>query len=91
VCDDEYPPRVAFSLVSPAAIAQCQDPAKVDAITKVQGDLEETIAIVHRTIDAVLDRGTKLEELVRQSEDLGYQSKLFYQNASSANRCCSLM
>lgn len=73
------------------AIVDFQDPAKADKLVKVQEDLEKTIAVVHKTIDSVLDRGTKLENLVKQSEDLGLQSKLFYQSAADTNKCCVLM
>lgn len=73
------------------AIVKFQDPAKADKLTKIHEDLEKTISIVHKTIDSVLDRGTKLENLVKQSEDLGMQSKLFYEHAAAANRCCVLM
>jgi synaptobrevin family protein YKT6 len=73
------------------AIVQYQDPAQADKLTKIHEDLELTKSIVNKTLDSVLDRGTKLESLVKQSEDLTMQSKLFYQNASDANRCCSLM
>jgi len=73
------------------AIVDYQDPAQADKLIKIHEDLEKTISIVHKTIDSVLDRGTKLEHLVQQSEDLGLQSKLFYENAASANRCCSIM
>ena len=44
--------------------------------------------IVHKTIDAVLDRGDKLDHLVQQSEDLSAHSQLFYKNAAAQNRCC---
>jgi len=74
-----------------SAIVDFQNPANADKLTKIHEDLEKTISIVHKTIDSVLDRGTKLENLVKQSEDLGMQSKLFYQNAASANKCCVLM
>jgi len=73
------------------AIVDFQNPANADKLTKIHEDLEKTISIVHKTIDSVLERGTKLETLVQQSEDLGMQSKLFYQNAASANKCCVIM
>lgn len=73
------------------AIVDFQDPSKADKLTKIHEDLEKTISVVHKTIDSVLDRGTKLENLVKQSEDLGVQSKLFYNQAASANRCCVMM
>jgi synaptobrevin family protein YKT6 len=73
------------------AIVAYQNPANADKLTKIHEDLEKTTEIVRKTIDSVLDRGKKLEDLVKQSEDLGMQSKLFYQNAKSANSCCTIM
>ena len=73
------------------AIADAQDPSKIDKITKIQQDLDDTVNIVHQTIDSVLDRGEKLDNLVQQSEDLSKQSQLFYNNAAAQNRCCTIM
>ena len=73
------------------AIVEWQDPTKADKLAKIQADLDQTIGVVHKTIESVLDRGTKLEHLVKQSEDLGAQSKLFYSKAAEANSCCSVM
>ena len=75
--------------------AQCQeylekyqDPASADKITKIQKDLDETTTILHKTIDAVLERGVKLDNLVDKSNDLSAQSKLFYKQAKKTNSCC---
>ena len=39
----------------------------------------------HKTIDAVLERGVKLDELVERSNDLSSQSKLFYKQVRLVN------
>lgn len=65
-----------------------QKPEEVDKIMKIQTDLEETKEVLHQTIDAVLERGTKLEELVDKSDDLSAQSKMFYKQAKKTNSCC---
>jgi len=92
---EEWPTQMAdVALPFPTldkAIVEYQDPAKADKLMAIHQDLEKTINVVHQTIESVLDRGTKLENLVKQSEDLGMQSKLFYENAAAANRCCVLM
>lgn len=72
------------------AIIEWQHPAKADKLTKIHEDLDKTIEVVHRTIDAVLDRGVKLDELVKRSEDLGVQAKLFYKASANNNRCCTI-
>ncbi len=45
----------------------------------------------HSTIESVLQRGEKLDDLVSKSEDLGLQSKAFYTTAKKTNACCSYM
>ena len=42
----------------------------------------------HNTIEAVLQRGEKLDDLVDKSEALSMQSKAFYKTARKTNSCC---
>lgn len=65
-----------------------QDPATADKVTKIQKDLDETTQILHKTIDSVLERGAKLDDLVERSDDLSKQSKMFYKQAKKTNSCC---
>jgi synaptobrevin family protein YKT6 len=65
-----------------------QNPAEADKITKIQNDLDETTQILHKTIDSVLERGVKLDNLVERSNDLSAQSKMFYKQAKKTNSCC---
>merc|ERR1739845_61840 len=65
-----------------------QNPGEADKVTKIQQDLDETTQILHKTIDSVLERGTKLDSLVEKSEDLSRQSKMFYKQAKKTNSCC---
>ncbi|VDO85686.1 unnamed protein product [Soboliphyme baturini] len=66
-----------------------QNPRECDAMTKVQEELDETKVILHNTIQAVLERGEKLDDLVERSEGLTMQSKLFYKQARRMNKCCT--
>mmetsp|Transcript_15865 Transcript_15865/g.27825 ORF Transcript_15865/g.27825 Transcript_15865/m.27825 type:complete len:208 (+) Transcript_15865:199-822(+) len=126
LCDREYPPRVAFTLlmkllddfcgvypdsvwmrkdasegsssdnILPFAeindtIEKYQNPMEADSLMKVQQDLDETKIILHKTLDSVLERGVKLDNLVEKSNDLSAQSKMFYQTAKSQNSCCGMM
>lgn len=59
-------------------------------MTKIQEELDETKIILHSTIEAVLQRGEKLDDLVSKSEGLSMQSKAFYKTARKTNACCSL-
>lgn len=43
--------------------AALQDPAAADKLTKIQRDLDETKIILHKTIESVLDRGEKLDQV----------------------------
>lgn len=65
-----------------------QDPSSADKITKIQKDLDETTGILHKTIDEMLKRGEKLDNLVERSNDLSAQSKMFYKQAKKTNSCC---
>ncbi|CAB1322243.1 unnamed protein product, partial [Coregonus sp. 'balchen'] len=59
-------------------LAKYQNPREADAMTKVQAELDETKIILHSTMESLLERGEKLDDLVQKSEHLGNQSKAFY-------------
>lgn len=42
----------------------------------------------HKTIESVLERGEKLDNLVERSNALSAQSKMFYKTAKKQNSCC---
>jgi len=65
-----------------------QNPAEADKVSKIQKDLDDTTQILHKTIDSVLERGVKLDNLVERSNDLSAQSKMFYKQAKKTNSCC---
>jgi len=69
-------------------IAKFQDPAQSDSMSRLQSDLDDTKIILHNTIEAVLERGEKLDDLVDKSEALSLQSKAFYKTARKTNSCC---
>ncbi|EFN76137.1 synaptobrevin homolog YKT6 isoform X1 [Harpegnathos saltator] len=71
-------------------LAKYQNPIEADALTKMQNDLDETKIILHNTLEAALQRGEKLDDLVAKSEGLSIQSKAFYKTARKTNSCCSL-
>lgn len=72
-------------------LARYQNPQQADAMTKIQADLDETKIILHNTIEAVLERGEKLDDLVAKSEELSVQSKAFYTTARKTNSCCKML
>jgi synaptobrevin family protein YKT6 len=68
-----------------------QDPRQADSITQIQGDLDETKVILYNTIEQVLERGEKLDDIVAKSENLSLTSKQFYKTAKSTNSCCTIL
>ncbi|XP_017769826.1 PREDICTED: synaptobrevin homolog YKT6 [Nicrophorus vespilloides] len=70
-------------------LAKYQNPREADALTKIQEDLDETKIILHNTIEAVLERGEKLDDLVTKSEGLSLHAKGFYKTARKTNSCCT--
>nr|XP_033804165.1 synaptobrevin homolog YKT6 [Geotrypetes seraphini]XP_033804167.1 synaptobrevin homolog YKT6 [Geotrypetes seraphini] len=119
IADNEYPPRVCFTLLdkvldefskvvdridwpsgSPDTItytaldgylSRYQNPQDADPMSKVQAELDETKIILHNTMESLLQRGEKLDDLVSKSELLGTQSKAFYKTARKQNSCCEIM
>lgn len=65
-----------------------EDPKSSDPMSRLQSDLDETKIVLHSTIEAVLERGEKLDDLVDKSEALSMQSKAFYKTARKTNSCC---
>mmetsp|Transcript_12707 Transcript_12707/g.16693 ORF Transcript_12707/g.16693 Transcript_12707/m.16693 type:complete len:203 (+) Transcript_12707:120-728(+) len=92
---DVWPSEVRNEVISYPPLGEYlvkyQDPAEADKITKIQRDLDQTTDILYKTIDNVLARGEKLDDLVERSDDLSRQSKLFYSQAKRANSCCLIL
>lgn len=59
-------------------IVKYQDPRQADSIMKIQQELDETKIVLHKTIESVLERGEKIDNLVARSEGLSSASKMFY-------------
>ncbi|KAF2687116.1 snare protein-like protein ykt6 [Lentithecium fluviatile CBS 122367] len=72
-------------------IQKYQDPSQADNLTKIQRELDETTQIMHKTIESMLERGQKIDDLVAKSDGLSAQSKLFYTQAKKQNSCCIVM
>ena len=68
-----------------------QDPAAADKLMRIQRDLDETKVILHKTIESVLERGQRLDDLVAKGEDLSMASQMFYKQARKTNSCCTIM
>ncbi|KAH7340051.1 Longin-like domain-containing protein [Pyrenochaeta sp. MPI-SDFR-AT-0127] len=100
ICDEflsKYP-RSAFinatSMPYPELkdyIVKYQDPQQADSIMKIQKELDETKIVLHKTIESMLERGEKIDNLVAKSDGLSAQSKMFYTQAKKQNSCCIVM
>nr|XP_054766336.1 synaptobrevin homolog YKT6-like [Lytechinus pictus] len=69
-------------------LSKYQNPSEADPMMKIQKDLDDTKVIMHDTIESMLTRGEKLDDLVAKSDDLSAQSKTFYKAARKTNSCC---
>ncbi|KAH6593841.1 hypothetical protein BASA50_007067 [Batrachochytrium salamandrivorans] len=72
-------------------LVKAQDPHSADPFMKVQRELDETKIVMHKTLDSLLQRGEKLDDLVARSEQLSDQSRMFYKTAKSTNACCTYL
>lgn len=79
--------RVSFPRLG-EYLQQYQDPASADPIMRVQRELDETKVVLHKTMDSLLQRGERLDDLVARSDELGSQSKQFFKMAKKQNSCC---
>jgi synaptobrevin family protein YKT6 len=73
----------------PGTLTRYQDP-NVDPMMRVQKDLDETKAVMVKTMENLIGRGEKLEHLMETSNDLSGQAKLFHKQAKKTNSCCVL-
>lgn len=71
-------------------LVKYQKPEAADSLTKVQRDLDDTKVILRTTMEHVLERGEKMDDLVSKSENLSGASKMFYKTAKKANSCCTI-
>ncbi|KAI0828565.1 snare protein YKT6 [Trametes gibbosa] len=84
------PSAISFPEIN-TYLQKYQDPRQADAIMKVQQELDETKIVLHKTIESVLQRGEKINDLVDRSTALSAQSKMFYKTAKKQNSCCVIM
>ncbi|EEH03500.1 SNARE Ykt6 [Histoplasma capsulatum G186AR] len=74
-----------------------QEPDKVrritldDRITGIQDQLDDVKRVMHKTIDAALMKGEKLDSLIAKSDNLSMQSRAFAAQAKKQNSCCVVM
>lgn len=67
-----------------------QDPAAADTTGRIHKGLKDTTEVLYKTIDQVLERGEKLEDIMAKSHDLSSTSQAFYKT-SKKTRCCTIL
>ncbi|KAL6070396.1 palmitoyltransferase [Balamuthia mandrillaris] len=65
-----------------------QKPDEADNILKIQKELDDVKEILHKSMEDLLTRGDKLENIIEKSEDLSASSKQFLWQAKKTNSCC---
>jgi synaptobrevin family protein YKT6 len=68
-------------------LKQYQNPENADSLIKIQKELDETKVMLHKTIDAVLDRGEKLDKLMADTEKVSAQSLALFNKSKAQNSC----
>jgi len=103
ITDRLYPQTTAYSLLNSLKnssfntniIANLfktyQRPLEVDKLLKVKKELDETKVILYDSIEKLLERGDKLDELVDRSEILAIEAAKLAIQAEKLNRCCTLL
>lgn len=100
ICDKEYPIKVLAKLVLEIfaenmnlhhVVYECNDPTKIDKIMETQAKIDKTIEVLHDTINGIIERGEKIDKLVKQSDELSEATKMFYDKTKKLNRCCVIL
>ena len=75
-------------------IQEWQKPGEIPglaSIDELQRNLDDTKDVLRRTMESVLERGEKIDNLVAKSDALSSSSKMFYTQAKKQNSCCVVM
>merc|ERR1712159_973223 len=72
-------------------LAKFQNPVEADKITRMQKELDEVQEILAKSIDQVLQRGEKLDDLVEKSGELSDGAKAFYDTSKNQTGCCVVL
>ena len=72
-------------------IKKYQDPKQADKLIKIESELNEIQGMLTKTMEDLLDRGEKLDDLMKQSDDISSTAYNFYSKTKDANKkCCSI-
>lgn len=68
-----------------------ENPENIDRTFAIEKELDATVETLKESIDRVLERSNKIENLIQKSEDLTKNSQSFYISAKKMNRCCIIL
>lgn len=95
ITDLEYPMRIAFEILKKISLQKdpvlsdyLKDPKEFDSISKVQNELDETKIILNVTLEKLLLRSDKLEDIVNKTTELSSQTKSFLATSRKMNKSC---
>jgi synaptobrevin family protein YKT6 len=68
-----------------------QNPSNIDKLIIIKKELEDSKIIIYDSIDKLIDRGEKMDELMNKTESLVRDSESFRVEAKKMNECCSIL
>ena len=72
-------------------IKRFQDPKEDDKLMLIQKEFDEIEVMLTKTLKDLMERGEKLEDIAKMSEDISETSYNFYSICKRKNnKCCSL-
>jgi len=101
ICEKEYPINIINNLISKIyakeidlnyVVFKCNDYSKIDKIYKVQQNVDQTREILHDTIEKVIERGVKIDDLLEKTQEFTRTTNGLLSPLSSRKRnsCCSI-
>lgn len=99
ITDEEYPSRIALNILfdylnhpfPPEDLVKFQDPTNFDKLTKIKKDLDDTREIVLHSIEQLIERGEKLENLEERTDILVKEARKFKTQTDELNSCCIIL
>jgi synaptobrevin family protein YKT6 len=105
--DEEYPSTVILEFVHEIDIAygdninndevlqniwtKYQDPIQISKLLQVKEELEKTKKVMLESVDKILERGDKIEDLIIKTDQLECSSHAFKIKAKQLNSCCNIL
>jgi synaptobrevin family protein YKT6 len=87
--DADVAASASFQAEMAQLVARYQKPEQADSILRCLAELESTKIVLHRSIECLLDRGQKIDDLAAKSADLSATSKHFLKKSQKLNSWCT--